>query len=183
MYRQSDGYVYLRNSNTQGAADTTFFFGNPGDIPLVGDFNGNGKDTVSIFRQSEARVYVVNKLGTNGGSLGAADYSFLFGNPGDTPFVGDFNGDGIDTVGLHRASSGFVYFRNSLTQGMADWSFFYGDPGDVILAGDWDGDGDDTVAVYRPSTGRVYVNLENSSGAADYTLYVGNYPTATTWGR
>jgi hypothetical protein len=138
---------------------------------------------VSIFRQSEARVYVVNKLGANGGSLGAADYSFLFGNPGDTPFVGDFNGDGIDTVGLHRASSGFVYFRNSLTQGMADWSFFYGDPGDVILAGDWDGDGDDTVAVYRPSTGRVYVNLENSSGAADYSLYVGNYPTATTWGR
>ena len=183
LYRQSDGFVYLRNSNSQGVADVTFFFGNPGDYPLVGDFNGNGRDTVSIFRQSEARVYVVNKLGTNGGSLGAADYSFLFGNPGDTPFVGDFNGDGIDTVGLHRASSGFVYFRNSLTQGMADWSFFYGNPGDVILAGDWDGDGDDTVAVYRPSTGRVYVNLENSSGVADYTLYVGNYPIAVTWGR
>ena len=183
LYRQSDGFVYLRNSNTQGIADVTFFFGNPGDYPLVGDFNGNGKDTVSIFRQSEARVYVVNKLGTNGGGLGAADYSFLFGNPGDNPFVGDFNGNGKDSVGLHRASTGFVYFRNTLTQGNADLSFFYGDPGDVILAGDWDGDGDDTVAVYRPSTGRVYVNLENSSGAADYSLYVGNYPTATTWGR
>jgi hypothetical protein len=183
LYRQSDGFVYLRNSNTVGVADVTFFFGNPGDYPLVGDFNGNGKDTVSIFRQSEARVYVVNKLGTDGGGLGAADYSFLFGNPGDNPFVGDFNNDGKDSVGLHRASTGFVYFRNTLTQGNADLSFFYGDPGDVILAGDWDGDGDDTVAVYRPATGRVYVNLENSSGAADYSLYVGNYPIATTWGR
>ncbi len=183
LYRQSDGFVYLRHSNTQGIADVTFFFGNPGDYPLVGDFNGDGKDTVSIYRSSEARVYVVNELGEDGGGLGAAEYSFLFGNPGDTPFVGDFNGDGIDTVGLHRSSSGFVYFRDSLTQGNADWSFFYGNPGDVILAGDWDGDGDDTVAVYRPSAGRVYVNLENSSGVADYTLYVGVYPIAITRGR
>ena len=183
LYRQSDGFVYLRHSNTEGIADTTFFFGNPGDFPLIGDFNGNGKDSVSIYRSSEARVYVINELGEDGGGLGAADYSFLFGNPGDTPFVGDFDGDGIDTVGLHRASTGFVYFRDSLTQGNADSSFFYGDPGDVILAGDWDGDGDDTVAVYRPSSGRIYVNLENGTGAADYTLYVGNYPGAVTFKR
>ena len=182
LYRQSDGYVYLRHSNTQGVADVTFFFGNPGDYPLVGDFNGDGKDTVSIYRSSEARVYVMNQLGNNGGGLGAADFSFYFGNTGDTPFVGDFNGNGTDTVGLHRSSSGFVYFRNTLTQGNAHLSFFYGDPGDVILAGDWDGDGDDTVAVYRPSTGRIYVNLENSAGAADYSLYVGSYPVAATYG-
>jgi hypothetical protein len=183
LYRQSDGFVYLRHSNTEGIADTTFFFGNPGDFPLVGDFNGNGKDSVSIYRSSEARVYVINELGEEGGGLGAADYSFLFGNPGDTPFVGDFDGDGIDTVGLHRASTGFVYFRDSLTDGNADSSFFYGNPGDVVLAGDWDGDGDDTVAVFRPSSGRIYVNLENSTGAADYTLYVGNYPGAVTFKR
>ena len=183
LYRQSDGFVYLRNSNTQGNANITFFFGNPGDYPLIGDFNHDGKDTVSIYRQSEAKVYVVNALGQNGGGLGAAESSFYFGNPGDSPFVGDFDGDGIDTVGLHRASTGFVYFRNSLTQGNADIQFFYGNPGDVILAGDWDGDGDDTVAVYRPATGKVYVNLENSSGAADYTLSVGSFPIASTWGR
>ena len=182
LYRQSDGFVYLRHSNTQGMADVTFFFGNPGDIPLVGDFDDNGRDTVSIYRSSEAKVYVVNKLGTNGGGLGAADYSFYFGNPGDTPFVGDFNGNGKDSVGLHRASTGFVYFRNTLTQGNAHLQFFYGNPGDVILAGDWDSDGDDTVAVYRASTGRIYVNLENSSGTADYSLYVGSYPVAATFG-
>jgi uncharacterized protein YkwD len=182
LYRQSDGYVYLRHSNTEGVADVTFFFGNPGDYPLVGDFNGDGKDTVSIYRASEAKVYVINALGKNGGGLGAADFSFYFGRPGDKPFVGDFNGNGQDTIGLHRRSTGFVYFRNSLTQGNADLSFFYGDPGDVILAGDWDGDGDDTVAVYRPSTGRIYVNLKNSSGVADYSLYVGSYPVAATYG-
>jgi murein DD-endopeptidase MepM/ murein hydrolase activator NlpD len=183
LYRRSDGFVYLRNSNTQGVADITFFFGNPGDYPLVGDFDGDGKDTVSIYRGSEGRVYVMNELGEDGGGLGAADFGYYFGNPGDSPFVGDFDGDGIDTVGLYRTSTGYVYFRDSLTQGTADFEFFYGNPGDVILAGDWDNDGDDTVAVFRPSTGRVYVNLENEPGVADYTLYVGSYAAAVTYRR
>jgi len=130
-----------------------------------------------------ARVFVINKLGQDGEGLGAADFSFSFGNPGDTPFVGDFDGDDIDTIGLYRQSTGFVYFRNSNSTGVADLSFFYGDAGDQILAGDWDGDGDDTVAVYRPSTGRVYVNLENTNGAADWDGYVGLYPYVLTAGN
>lgn len=113
MYRQSDGYVYLRNSNTGGVADVRFFFGNPGDIPLAGDWNGNGCDTVSIYRPSEGRVYIINALGANEGGLGAADYWYYFGVPGDKPFIGDFDGDGKDTVGLHRESTGFVYFQNT----------------------------------------------------------------------
>ena len=178
LYRQSDGFVYLRNTNTQGVADITFFFGNPGDVPVAGDFDGDDCDTLSIYRPADGRFFVVNELGRNGGGLGAADYDFWFGNPGDNPFVGDFDGDGIDTIGLYRTSTGFAYFRNSLATGIADLSFFYGDPGDKIVAGDWDGDGDDTVAVYRPSTGWFYVNFDNAQGNADYALYVGSYVAA-----
>jgi hypothetical protein len=183
LYRQSDGYVYLRNSNTQGTADYEFFFGIAGDMPLVGDWNGDGKDTVSIYRESEGRVYIVNALGADGGGLGAALLSFGFGNPGDQPFTGDFDGDGIDTVGLYRQSTGFVYFRNSLTTGIADLAFFYGDPGDQILAGDWDGDGDDTVGVYRASTATLYLNMENSNGPADWSAYIGQYSWLLTAAR
>ncbi|MGB5167323.1 MAG: hypothetical protein WBP49_02845, partial [Acidimicrobiia bacterium] len=183
LYRQSDGYVYLRNSNSQGNADIKFYFGNPGDVPIVGDFNGNGRDTVSIYRPSNQTFHIINQLGSNDAGLGAADYSYLFGNPGDLPFVGDFDGNGIDSVGLYRQSSGFVYFRNSLTTGIAELEFYYGNPGDVILAGDWDGDGDDTVAVYRPSDGRVYINLSNAPTVADYYVYVGTYPNAVAWQR
>jgi len=179
LYRQSDGFVYLRNSNTQGNADITFFFGNPGDVPIVGDFNKNDCDTVSIYRPSQGRFFIVNELGQNGGGLGAADFDFYFGNPYDQPFVGDFDGDGRDTIGLYRVSTGFAYFRNSLSTGNADFAFYYGNPGDIILAADWDGDGDDTVAVYRPSSGRLYVNLNNGPGAADYTLFVGYYTAAS----
>jgi hypothetical protein len=180
LYRRSDGFVYLNNANTSKAADVSFFFGNPGDIPIPGDFNGDGCDTLSIYRPSEAKFYVVNQLGKDGVGLGAADYSFFFGNVGDSPFFGDFDGDGITEVGLHRATSGFVYFRNTLSSGPADLDFFFGDPGDVILAGDWDGDGDDTVGVYRPSDGFLYLNFDNAPGAADYSLFVGAYDGASS---
>ena len=174
LYRQSDGYVYLRNSNTQGVADIKFYFGNPGDYPLAGDWNGDGCDTVSIYRPAAARIYVINRLGSNDGGLGAAEASFAFGNPGDKPFVGDFDGDGIDSVGLHRESTGLVYFRNSLTTGVADSQFIYGDPGDRIAAGDWNGDGRDTVAVYRGSNGTVYIKNTNTQGPADVSLPAGD---------
>jgi len=173
LYRRSDGFVYLRNSNTEGVADITFYFGDPGDMPLAGDFDGDGKDTVGIYRPSEDRVYVINALGENGGGLGAADFSYSFGNPSDVPFVGDFDGDGIDTVGLHRPSTGNVFLNNSHEGGSADVQFVFGDPGDRMIAGDWNSDGTDTLAVYRSSNGLFYVKNSNGNGSADATFDVG----------
>ncbi len=186
LYRQSDGFVYLRNSNSEGVADIRFFFGNPGDIPLAGDFDNDGCDTVSIYRPAEARIFVINELGANDGGLGAADFDYVFGNPGDKPFVGDFNGDGIDTVGLHRESTGFVYFRQSHSQGNADSEFFFGDPGDRLVAGDWGVIDDvDTPAIFRPSNATFYFRFTNTQGNADDTLVWGassQLPVAGWWG-
>ncbi|MGB5168009.1 MAG: PQQ-dependent sugar dehydrogenase [Acidimicrobiia bacterium] len=167
LYRQSDGYVYLRNSNTQGIADTKFFFGNPQDIPLAGDFNGDGCDTVSVYRPSEGRFFIINELGENNGGLGAAEYDYYFGDPGDKPFVGDVDGDGIDEPALHRESTGLVYFRNTHTTGIADGSFIFGDPGDVVVFGDWANRGIATVGAFRPSDKTLYVRFTNSQGVAD----------------
>jgi hypothetical protein len=167
LYRQSDGFVYLRNSNTQGIADIKFFFGNPGDVPIAGDFNGDGKDTVSIYRPSNQTFYIINKLGANNGGLGAAETSYIFGNPGDKPFVGDFDGDGIETVGLHRESTGLVYYRNSHTQGIADNQFIFGNPGDRFVAGDWTNDGVFTPGLYRPSNATMFFKYTNTQGNAD----------------
>jgi len=170
LYRQSDGYAYLRNTNTQGIADIKFYFGNPGDIPLAGDFNGDGCDTLALYRPSEQVFYIVNTLGSNNGGLGAADYSFVFGNPGDKPVVGDWDGDGIDEVGLHRESVGMFYWRNTLTTGIADGSILFGDAGDRFVSGDWGRgpvDGVDTPAVYRPSDTTFYFRYTLTQGVAD----------------
>ena len=184
LYRQSDGFVYLRNSNTQGIADVRYFFGNPGDIPLAGDFNGDGCDTVSIYRPSEGRVYVINELGSADGGLGAAEIAYYFGAPGDKPFAGDFDGDGIDTVGLHRESSGLVYFRNSHTEGIADYTFVYGNPGDRMVAGRWSaGQSVDTVGIFRPGFGEFFLRYANTPGYADDSFEYGNYAMVPVAGR
>jgi len=176
LYRQSDGFVYLRNSNSQGVADISFFFGDPGDIPLAGDFDGDGCDTVSIYRPSESRIYVINDLGVNGAGLGPADFSYVFGNPGDNPFVGDFDNDLIDEVGLHRESTGLVYFRNAHSQGNADSQFIFGDPGDKIIAAEWarrGAPGPETVGLFRPSTSNIFLRYTNTQGNANETLTYG----------
>ncbi len=183
LYRQSDGYVYLRNSNTQGIANISFYFGNPGDVPIAGDFNGDGCDTVSIYRPSNQTFYIINKLGTSDGGLGAADYSYVFGNPGDKPFIGDFNGNGQDTPGLHRESTGLVYYRNTNSQGNADNTFIYGDPGDRFVAGDWTSNGIDSPGVFRPSNTTMYLRFENSQGNADRSWNVGSSAWLPVAGR
>ncbi len=167
LYRRRDGYVYLRNSNTAGVADVRYFFGNPGDLPLAGDFDGDGCDTVSLYRPSEARFYVIDRLGAGDAGLGAAAARFTFGDPGDTPLAGDFDGDGVDEFGLHRAATGLVYYRIDHTPGPADAAFVFGDPGDRIVSGDWTADGVDTVGAYRPAGAEFLLRHRNAAGVAD----------------
>jgi len=121
LYRQSDGFVYIRHDNSQGNADLEFFFGNPGDVPVVGDFDGDGRDTVSIWRPSEARMYVINELGRDGQGLGI--------------LAGDWDSDGDDTVAVFRPSNGMLYVNLENTGGAAVWEGFIGPYPWVVSAG------------------------------------------------
>jgi hypothetical protein len=110
----------------------------------------------------------INELGEDDGGLGAAHYSFAFGNPGDQPVAGDWDGDGVDEIGLQRESTGLFYWRNTLTTGIADGDIYFGDPGDRFVSGDWGVvDGRDTPAVYRPSNRTVYFRYTLTEGIAD----------------
>jgi hypothetical protein len=145
----------------------TFFYGIPGDVPLVGDWDCDGDDTVGMFRPDNGFVYL-----RNSNDFGVADITFWYGIGGDVPFVGDWNGDGCDTLGIYR--NGRVYLRNSNDTGNADISFFYGIPSDTPIGGDWDNDGIDTVGLYRESTGFVFLRNSLSAGFADAEYYFGN---------
>jgi hypothetical protein len=75
-------------------------------------------------------------------AAGFADVTFGYGPPGAgwIPLTGDWNGDGIDTVGLYNPASGTFFLRNANTPGAADLTFAYGPAGAgwTPLAGDWD---------------------------------------------
>jgi len=173
LFRQSDGFFYARNTNTQGPADAECFAGNPADIPIAGDWDGDGDDNLGIYRPSEQVFYLFTSTCT-GSPMGAAQISFLFGNPGDKPVAGDWDGDGIDEIGLHRESTGLFYWRNTLDTGIADGTLFFGDPGDRFVAGDWGiVDGKDTPAVFRPSDTTFFFRHTLTQGNADRQFVFG----------
>jgi uncharacterized surface protein with fasciclin (FAS1) repeats len=145
-----------------------FFYGISGDIPFLGDWNGDGVKTPGMYRPTTGFAYVRDTLDT-----GFADREWFMGIPGDIPLVGDWDGDGVDSFGVYRPSSGAVFLRNAQTTGFADVSYFFGVPGDTPFSGDFDGDGADTVGLFRESSGLVYLSNSQTTGAADLEFFFG----------
>jgi hypothetical protein len=162
LYRSSNGFLYLRNSNTQGVAEVQIFYGDPSDQPVCGDWNGDGVDTIGIYRTSTQSFHL-----RNSNTQGMADLSFVFGNPGDWPFAGDWDGDGRDTVGLYRPSTGRVYMTNHNQTGVAEFDGYFGNPGDRFVVGDWDQDGRDSFGIFRASEGTFYLSNQIGNGTAE----------------
>jgi len=179
LFRDTDGFFYGRNSNDTGIADFSCFAGNPSDVALGGDWDGDGIHTLGIYRPTEQVFYLYNKtcVGNPGPPMGAADVTFLFGNPGDTPAVGDWDDDGKDEVGLYRESTGFFYWRNTLDTGIASDEMFFGNPGDRFVAGDWGlVEGTDTPAVFRGSITTFFFRQTLTQGVADSQFVYGETP-------
>jgi hypothetical protein len=53
--------------------------------------------------------------------------------------VGDWNGDGIDTIGVYVPSTGVWFLKNTNAPGSADLTFVYGPPNVIPVTGNWDG--------------------------------------------
>ena len=150
-------------------------------MPVAGDWNGNGTETVGIFRPSEARVYLRN---TN--TQGVGDVSYEFGEAGDIPIAGDWDGNGIDSIALWRPSTNQVFFDDT-HDGVPEFVFNYSgaEPADRIVAGDWDDDGKDTVGVYRPGDATFYLRDTFTQSAANIIIEMGAAymsPVAGSWG-
>lgn len=141
-------------------------FGQAGDIPVAGDWDGNGVDTPGVFNPANGQWQLTN--GINGlnvaNSFPQANFTFTFGQNGDVPIVGDWDGNGIDGVGFFRAGNSTFNLSNGF-QGTVDIKpFIFGALGVKPLAGDWNGDGIATIGVFNPNTGTMSLNNVNSPG-------------------
>jgi len=170
FFRPSDNLFFLRNSNTFGQPDGITSFGAPGDIPIVGDWDGNGTVTMGLYRPSISTFFL-----RNSNTFGPPDIIVSFGDGpgGDLPLVGDWDGNGTWTIGLYRPSSSTFILRNSNTFGAPDMIISFGAPGDIGLAGDWDGNGTMTIGLYRPSTNLFFLRNSNSFGQPDAIVSFG----------
>jgi hypothetical protein len=187
----NNGNWYLRNSLTTGPADSTFRYGTASDIPVMGDWDGDGDDTVGIVRFTQVPggfQYTWHLRNEN--SAGSATVPpFVFGNVqfvavdqlGTLPVVGDWDGDGDDTPGLMQYSQSTTgpmtwLLRNSSSAGPADIVTSYSKGRDRPVTGDWDGDGDDTIGVVRGDTWLLSNSTSGGNANVQFTFGSAAYP-------
>ena len=160
FYRRSDSSWHLTNDNA-GPSDAAFVWGaaNNGMVPVVGDWNGDGKATVGFYRASDSSWHLTND------NAGPSDAAFVWGAPnnGMVPVVGDWDGDGRTTVGFYRRSDSSWHLTND-NAGPSDAAFVWGaaNNGMTPIVGDWNGDGKTTVGFYRASDSSWHLTNDNS---------------------
>lgn len=132
VYRNANGILYLRKQLTTGFSDYYMVLGNPGDAGMAGDWNGDGIDSVGVYRPSLNHVFLSN---INGNGITFSDIDLVFGDPAARHLAADWNATGISTIGYFK--NGVVSLRYSLTNGGADYTFNFGAAGLLPVAGKW----------------------------------------------
>jgi hypothetical protein len=167
-------------------ADGVFGFGAPTDLPVIGDWNGDGVDDLGVRRSN---LFFLDLNGNRVWDPGT-DGIFAFGISSDIPVVGDWNGDGVDDIGVFRSSIRRFYLDSDGSRSWnpaLDTTTLFGAVGDTPITGDWNGDGVDEIGVHRPAIRRFYMDSDGSlswNPALDTTVAfgaVGDAPIIGDW--
>ena len=119
--------------------------------PADFDYDGDGRDDLSVFRPSDQIWYL------NNSQSGFAANRFGLAN--DKLVPADFDGDGKTDIAVFR--EGVWYWINSSNNQFN--AFQLGLAGDIPQPADFDGDGRSEIVVWRRSEATWYVyNLENN---------------------
>ncbi|MEV5551197.1 FG-GAP-like repeat-containing protein [Streptomyces sp. NPDC052309] len=141
-----------------------------GEVPAVGDFDGDGRDDIVTFTQDDSSdVHVALSSGTTFGTGGK--WHDHFAPAGEFPAVGDVNGDGRDdiiTFTKNAEAAVFVALSTGDSFAAARKVLTGFSPGaELPRVGDFDGDGKDDIASFTADTAAdVRVALSDGSGFA-----------------
>ncbi|MDQ3629140.1 MAG: VCBS repeat domain-containing M23 family metallopeptidase [Actinomycetota bacterium] len=158
----SNQHAYF--DNTKLTYGTTIRSASCGDVPAVGDWNGDRVTDVGVFRRSASPSF---RRRLPDGTVSPV----RLGSSVDLPLTGDWNGDGQSEVGTWSRLSRTFSLRG--LRGRLK-TFVYGGVRDLPVTGDWDGDGRTEVGVYRPATGAFRLRARDGS----LTRYTFGSPSA-----
>ncbi len=166
VWRPAIRLFYLDTSGNlawDAGTDLVAPFGASTDLPVTGDWNGDGIDDIGIWRPAARRFF----LDMDGNDVWepATDLVVPFGATTDLPVTGDWNGDGIDDIGVWRPATRRFYLD---TNGNYSWDpstdliVPFGISTDLPVIGDWNGDGIDDIGVWRPAIRLFYLDTNGN---------------------
>lgn len=193
------GFFWLLDvdGNTQFAVppDRAFAFGGlAGDVPIRGDWNGDGRSKVGIYR-SATGTFLLDLDGDFAFTANDRVVNLGVGTQqGDVPLSGDWNGDGTWEVGLFRQGYFWILDSNGsgvFEQGVDSTFAFGGVSGDIPVVGDWDGEGRSKIGLFRQGfywildrngNGQLdSVNLQGGDAAFPFGGLAGDVPVVGDW--
>jgi hypothetical protein len=133
-----------RNGVYDGCGVDTCFakFGNPGDIAILGDWNGSGGDKLGFF-DPDGPSWNLDYNGNGVWDGCSVDRCYSgFGQKTDLPVAGDWNGTGKGRIGVFRPSTG-QWFLDKNGNGKIDACTVdicvdaFGKTGDRPVVGSW----------------------------------------------
>lgn len=102
---------YMLQSNFDFGFALLARWGTAGDRIVSGDFDGNAKTDIAVYRPSNGTWHVIPSDAQNG--ISTARIGFLWGQMGDIPQPADYDGDRRTDFAVFRPSDGTWYLSNS----------------------------------------------------------------------
>ncbi len=159
-------YFYITNSSDNSFRPVQF--GTQGDVPISGDWDGDGIADIAVYRNASVaggQSYFFYRPSSQPG----VDFrSIAWGTFGDKAVRGDFDGDGKLDAAVFRPSNATWYILQSSNNQFVQQPF--GAASDIPVPADYDGDGKTDIAVFRPSTGYWFTstNPQTNYGAVQF---------------
>lgn len=136
VFRPSNGILYEKRELSSGFGDYFAIFGNPGDVGIAGDWNGDGVDSVGVYRPTSQHWFLTN----NGTPVGItySDIDFIWDVGSNKIVGGDWNGDGVTTPGYYSFAGLFTLHPvNAATGSNAVFTFGPSGSNSYPVAGRW----------------------------------------------
>ncbi|MEI7460930.1 MAG: SdrD B-like domain-containing protein [Pirellula sp.] len=201
LFKDGEWLLDINGNGIWDRGDLWAKLGDRGDIPVIGDWDNDGKDDIGIYgpawdgddkalanepglpdpenrnvstpknlpprSEKPGRDRLMQRSITGEPRSDEIDHVFRFGTDADQPIAGDFNGDGVSTLGVFNNGKWRIDVNGDGRFSEEDDSFFdFGEPGDIAVSGDFNGDGLDEIAVVR---GRDLIIDSNGNGTWDAT--------------